>query len=142
MIAALSCLLLTGCSDSSPIGALLSTDGSVTILTRPCPGHGIGKLVVLEQGKAIYTAVLDQGIGADNLPLVPSVPGYSVTGRFPTAQESAGRSFVARLTANDGVDLGSYEFKYEVLHPDMVTYGHTKYESVDRFRQRKGVECP
>src|SRR4051794_32590701 len=75
-IVALSSLLLSGCSDSSPIGALLSTDGSVSILARPCPGNGIGKLVVLEQGEAIYTAVLDNGVGADNLPLVPSVAGY------------------------------------------------------------------
>ena len=142
VVVALSCLLLTGCSESAPIGALLSTDGSVSILARPCPGKGIGKLIVLEHGQAIYTAVLDQGTGVDSLPLVLSPLGYSVTGRFPSAHDATGRTFVARITANDGVNLGSFEFNYDALHPDMVTYGHTKYETVEKFRERKGTDCP
>ena len=142
MIMALPCLLLSGCSESTPIGALLSTDGSVSVLVRPCPGKGIGTLAVLEHGEAIYTAVLDQGSGVDDLPLVPSPPGYSVTGKFPAPEEAIGRTFVVRVTANDGVYLGSFEFKYDALRPNMVTYGHTKYESAAKFRERKGVDCP
>jgi hypothetical protein len=142
MIVAPCCLLLSGCSESAPIGVLLSTDGSVSVLARPCPGNGIGKVVVLEHGEAIYTAVLDQGIGADNLPLIPLVQGYSVTGRFPAARDAVGRTFIARLTSNDRVYLGAVEIKYEALRPGLVLYGHAKYESADKFRQRKGVDCP
>ena len=141
-MSALLCLVLSGCSSTPPIGALLSTDGSVSILVRPCPGKGVGSLTVLdEQNNVIYTAVLDKGIGADSVPLVPAPPGYSVTGAFPKPAEAKGRTFLVRLKANDDVNLGAYEFRYDALRAGVVKVAHTKYETPDQFRERKGTSC-
>ena len=96
---------------------------------------------MFDHDKVIYTPTLASGIGGDSIPLMPEVPDYVVTGSSPTAGEAGGRSLVVHFTANNGVNLGSFEFKYDDLRVDSVLVRRGHYESVPAFRSEKAVNC-